>query len=532
MAQTYDAVVIGAGHNGLTCACYLAKAGLQVLVLEQYHRIGGMTLTEEVTLPGFRSDVHAYGYQLANLSPTPHELQLAALGFALIRPEPVFVHAFPDGEMIAFSNDLEKTVQSIARYSQRDAQTWRMLFGAYQAMKPQVIGALFAPPMAFTAQAAQFEQLPGGMDLYRASLQSARSWCDELFESEEMKTLMAAWPMHAGVGPDDGGGANLAFLFVAVMQDLGNNLVQGGMHHLTHALARYLQQHGGAIRTNARVNRILVEDGRAVAVRLDDGEEIQVRGLVASNVDPQQLTLTLLGEAQVGAEITRKMQRYELGDAYLGIYLALDGAVEWQAGPEAGTAGYVHPTPASLESLAQVYVECRAGRLPAAPLLIVGNDSRIDPSRAPAGKHVMKILVANVPYDIKGDATGKISSRHWDAVKEPYADHLLDLLTETYLPDLKSRLLRRVVYSPLDYERGISTSVRGTIVHGAFKPYQLNAMRPIPELGHYRSPVANVYLCGAGSHPGPGVSMAPGRNAAQVICGDLGIDFNRLVTSV
>jgi phytoene dehydrogenase-like protein len=226
------------------------------------------------------------------------------------------------------------------------------------------------------------------------------------------------------------------------------------------------------------------------------------------------------------------MQRYELGDAYLGVYMALDGAVEWQAGPEAGTAGYVHPTPASLESLAQVYVECRAGRLPATPLLIVGNDSRIDPSRAPAGKHVMKILVANVPYDIKGDATGKISSRHWDAVKEPYADHLLDLLTETYLPDLKSRLLRRVVYSPLDYERGISTAVRGTIVHGAFKPYQLNAMRPIPELGHYRSPVANVYLCGAGSHPGPGVSMAPGRNAAQVICDDLGIDFNRLITSV
>jgi phytoene dehydrogenase-like protein len=149
------------------------------------------------------------------------------------------------------------------------------------------------------------------------------------------------------------------------------------------------------------------------------------------------------------------------------------------------------------------------------------NDSVIDPSRAPAGKAVMKMIVHNVPYEIRGDATGKICGRTWDEVKEPYADYLIDHLTTTYAPNLRDVILKRVVHSPVDLERLMLSAVRGTVIHGAFVPYQLGSLRPTPELGQYRTPVPNVYLCGAGSHPGGGITMAPGRNAAHAILADL-----------
>ena len=530
MAKQYDALVIGAGHNGLTCACYLAKAGLKVLILEGYHAIGGMTLTEELTLPGFKSDVHASGYQLANLSPVPRELELARHGLELIEPDLVYAHAFPDGRSVAVSRDLERTVASIGRYSTQDAETWRALVARYHAHKDQIVATLFAPPSSFSAQAAALERTPGGMDTYRFSLQSMRSWVNELFEAEEIKCLFGAFALFMGHTPDDAGGAQSAWLFATVLQSEGNNLVKGGMQHVSRALAASLQSQGGEIRTNARVDQILVRAGRATRVRLDTGEEIAARQLVASSVDPGQLVLRLLGAEIVGQEIATKMQRYEWGDSILVIYTALDGPIVYKAGTQAGAAAHVHLTPPSLDALARASDQCRVGKLPVTPLVVSWNDSQIDPSRAPVGKHLKKFVVLGVPYQIKGDATGRIDGRTWDEVKEQYADYLIDMITADYLPDLNAKLLKRVVYSPLDLERKLSSAVRGTLGHGAMLPYQSGSMRPIPELGHYRSPVANVYLCGSGTHPGAGVSMAPGRNAAQVIYEDLQLDFQATLT--
>jgi beta-carotene ketolase (CrtO type) len=531
MSARYDAIVVGAGHNGLTCACYLAKAGLKVLVLERYHAIGGMTLTEEITLPGFKSDVHASGYQLANLSPVPGELGLAQHGLELIEPDVVYAHAFPDGRGIAVSRNLDRTIRNIERYSKKDAAAWRGLFERYLAGKEKLVASLFSPPPSFAAEAATLERTCGGMDEYRFSLQSLRSWCDELFEAEEVKCLFGAFALFVGAAPDDAGGAQLAWLFATVLQDAGNNLVKGGMQNVSLALAAYLQSQGGEIRTNARVEKIWVTSGRATGVRLDTGEEIPAGQLVVSSVDPGQLALRLLGEEVVGPEIASKMARYEWGDSAFVIFVALDGPVEYKAGPEAGAAAHVHLTPPSLDALAQVFVECRGGRLPAAPLVVSWNDSTIDPSRAPAGKHLMKFVVLSVPYRITGDATGRVRGRDWDQAKDEYADTLIDMIAADYLPDLKSKLLKRVAHSPLDLERKLSSAVRGTILHGAMRPYQTGSMRPIPEMGHYRTPVTNVYLCGAGSHPGPGVSMAPGRNAAEVIYADLNLDFRAKVAT-
>jgi phytoene dehydrogenase-like protein len=185
----------------------------------------------------------------------------------------------------------------------------------------------------------------------------------------------------------------------------------------------------------------------------------------------------------------------------------------------------VHCIPPSLEYVAQMFAEVRAGALPAGPVMIVCNDGAADPTRVPAGKGLGKILVKCVPYEIRDDATGTVSARDWDGAKDAYADHVMAMLARDYVTNLDTAVLDRVVHSPLDQERHISSAVRGTELQGAFLPYQSGAMRPIPELAQYRAPVSNVYLCCAGSHPGPGVSFMPGRNAAQVIHADLGLDF-------
>lgn len=524
MPDAYDAIVIGAGHNGLTCACYLAKAGLRTLVLDQYHTVGGMATTEEITLPGFRSDMHAFGFQFANLSPVPVELELAKFGFELIRPEINYSQVFPDGGILSMHRDVHGTVASIGRYSKKDGATWRRLAEVFLQAKDSIAAWMNSPPESLLDSTQQMARLPHGMDEYRAGLQSVRSWANEQFESEAVRVFLSGFACHASVSPDDAGGGHLAWLFTSLLQCLGNKAVKGGMHHLPLALAAYLESHGGEVRTGARAAKIPVEGGRAAGVRLTDGEEIRVtaNGVVASNADPRQLIVDFLGEENVGSEIVGKMQRYEWGDGYMTIYLALDGPVTYNAGSDAQRSPYVHATTPSLEYLARVYIECRSGQLPAFPFVLMCNDSVIDSSRAPAGKAVMKMIVHNVPYEIRGDATDRIRARTWDEAKEPYADYLIDHLTATFAPDLKSRILKRVVHSPRDLERLMVSAVRGTVIHGAFLPYQIGSQRPLPELSGYRMPVPNVYLCGAGAHPGGGITMAPGRNAARVILADLG----------
>ena len=508
----YDAAIVGAGHNGLTCACYLAKAGLKVLVLERYGTVGGMTISEELAAPGFLSDVHASGYLVAKLSPAPEELGLADHDLKLLTPDPNWAQIFPDARSLTIGRDLEATARSLARFSARDAATWRRLYARYLAAKPAIVAGMNHPPPNFAAEYASADAAGG----YRFRMQSARSWVEENFESPELRLFFASAALHAGLAPDDPLGGEFAWLFLSAVQDVGVSIVTGGMHQVTRALAAVLAEHGGEIRLGAEVAAIEVEQGRGVGLRLAGGERIAVDGPIAVNADPRHLVRDLLGDA-AGAAARDQIDRYEWGPSFFGIYAALDRPVAFKAGREAAAAGYIHASHASIDALAHSFADLRAGLPPTEPMVGIIDEAARDPSRAPVGKGLMKFIVHFVPW--------RPASGDWDALKEGYADSVLAWLDEAFLPGLRARIVARSVQSPLDYQRRMPSAVQGTHQHGAYLPYQIGPLRPIPALADYRTPVANVFLCGAGSHPGSGVTMAPGRNAAQVICAELGRPF-------
>jgi len=505
--KLYDVIVIGAGHNGLTCACYLAKSGMSVLVVEGGTEIGGMTTTREQVHPGFYSDIHASGYQLANLSFAPEELELAKFGLELIRPKVAFGKAFADQTCLCIMADIEDTCASIAQYSQRDADTWRDLFSAYLAEKDDLQRGLQSTPVTESEALEKLEGATGGAESIRFRSQSVRSWASETFESDQMRALMADFAAHAGCTPDSAGGAQFAYLFLSVIQDAGNNAVKGGMGNLPKALSACLDHEGGEIRVNAQVDQICVQGDGVSGVRLSDGSVLSTK-MVVSSVHPRHLVLDLLSDADLDARLVDDMQKYELGDAQMGLYIALSSPVNYAAGSAASEALQVQVMPDTLDALAQAFCDVRANRLPEHPSVFIVNEATADPARVPEEKSLIKVILTTVPYGID-----------WDECREDYAQTVIDQLAAGPIPDLKDKILAVSIMSPADYEADCRSALRGTVGHGAMVGYQLGAMRPTLDMGKYRGPVGGLFLCGAGSHPGPGVSMMPGRNAAQVMLG-------------
>lgn len=519
-----DAVVIGGGHNGLTCACYLARAGLRTLVVERHVVAGGMTITEELTEPGHLSDVHASGYLLARMTPAPDELELARRGLVPIVPDPNWALVNPDGSCLVIHRDARKTAEAIARYSSADAQTWMTMYRRFLEQKPDIVAGMNGPAPDLVAHVDALRRRDASMSGYRFETQSARSWVNETFESPDMRAYLASFAAHGSLSPDDAGGGAYVWMFAMSLQDIGCAIVQGGMQSVSRTLQAALEEAGGEVRTGAEVAEVLFDGDRARGVRLASGEEISARQVVVSNVDPKHLALDLVGRERLGPTVAEKVEAYDWGDAFFGVYASLDGPVEYAAGPEVDGACYVHGG-GPIDELSEAFVQCRGGSLPATPMLGMINESGLDPTRTPEGKHLFKMVAHFVPYEVTGDATGTVGTGPWHDIKDAYADYLIDLVTERYIPTLRERIVTSVAQSPVDYERRMPSAVQGTHQHGGHLLYQHGAMRPVPELGNYRTPFPSLFLCGAGSHPGGGVSMAPGRNAAGVVCQHLGLPF-------
>ncbi|HEX6220919.1 MAG TPA: NAD(P)/FAD-dependent oxidoreductase, partial [Acidimicrobiia bacterium] len=412
--ERYDAVVIGAGHNGLVTAVMLAQAGWSVVVVERNEVAGGAIRTEEVTLPGFRHDLFATNLNLFAGSAffNEHADELVEHGLEFASSNRPFASAFPDSRFVGITTDLEETVGSIETVSKTDAGAWRELWDQFQQISPHLFPLL---NVEMPSSGALWELLRGmrslGMswplELTRMVLQSTREFTEERFESEELRALVATWGMHLDFAPDVSGGA--LFPYLETFADAANGMVlgRGGADVITKSLIGLLEASGGELRLGEPVESVVVSGRSADGVVLESGERIGADKAVVANLTPTVLA-GLLPSGALGDEPSSQVSRYRYGPGTLMIHLAVEDLPNWSAGEELREYAYVH-VGGYLDDMSATYNSAVSGYLPAKPTIVIGQPTTVDPSRAPAGKHVLWVQVRMVPGVIRGDASEEIA---------------------------------------------------------------------------------------------------------------------------
>jgi phytoene dehydrogenase-like protein len=530
MAREYDAIVVGGGHNGLVCAAYLAERFDRVLVLERRHIVGGAAITEEV-FPGFK--YLSLSYVLSLFRPEIiRDLDLHRFGYELI-PMAYSFNPFPDGRYLLLGAGDDHA--EIAKFSERDAEAWPR----YNAMVSKLADVLrpmmnSAPPdldsispsqlleMAPMAKAFQGLSRFARSQFVKAMTMSTSSFLDEWFESEEIKTMLAANGSIGIWGSPSTPGTALVMLHYAIGDVTGKpgtwGLVRGGNGAFSEAIAASARARGVEIRTETEVARIRTRDGSAVGVTLGTGEEIDAP-IVASNADPKRTYLGMLDRAELPADFVIGIERYRTNGNSAKVNFALSGLPSFTALPGNGPQieADIQLGGATREYLERAFDDFRYGEWSREPYMDLVIPSTLDPSLAPEGKHVMSAAVKYVPYDLNGGWS--------DQRKEEFGD-LVVATIERYAPGFSGLILHRQVISTKDYETEYGLT-GGNISHGDMAFDQMFAMRPLLGWARYRSPVRNLYLCGAGAHPGGGIIGAPGRNAAREIIKDSRRRFGR-----
>ncbi len=520
----YDAVVVGAGHNGLAAAVHLAAKGWSVAVIERAAEPGGAVKTRELTLPGFRHDLYAMNLSMFAGSGffAAYRDRLLANGLGFAPAEHCFATAFPDGTWLGVSKDLDTTAGRIAKLSAKDATTWREMVAAFATDAPHIFALLGSPMPSFQTlkslwRAWRAKGTAWMLDTARMMISSPRAFLDARFENEKLKAMAAAWGMHLDFAPDIAGGALFPYLESMANQSLGMVIGAGGADTIIRAMVKTLESLGGKIFANAEVARIRIEAGKATGVALADGREFTARRAVIANIHPKLLFDRLLPDAEGKTPAARRIAALRPGPGTMTIHLALSGFPDWSAGADLKSFAYVHLAP-SLAAMGRTYAEALEGLLPSEPILVVGQPTAIDPSRAPEGKHILWVQVRVLPATIKGDAAGTIAASHWDAAKELYADRVLDLI-ERYAPGLRGKILGRAVLSPLDLERDNPSLVGGDSLSGSHHLDQYFLFRPARGWSRYRTPVAGLYMVGASTWPGAGTGAGSGFMLGKMLAG-------------
>ncbi len=518
----YDAVVIGAGHNGLAAAVHLASKGWKVGVFEGADRAGGAVRTAELTLPGFRHDVYAMNLSLFAGSPffAAHGEGLTRHGLAFVPAPDSFASAFPDGTWLGVSRDLDVTAARIAALSVRDAEAWRSMLATFAGDAPHVfalLGAAMPSRQAARALWAAYRGRGGaGLgEIARLILSSPRDFLDRHFESAKLKAAMAVWGLHLDFPPDAAGGALFPYLESMASQSFGMVIGKGGADTMVSGLVGLLKAHGGQLHLGAPVVRVRSEGRRADGVVLRDGTRVAARRAVVAGVHPANLPALLEGGA--ADALAARLRDFRPGPATMMVHYALDRLPPWAAGPDLHRFAYVHLAP-DYAAMTRVYDQARAGLLPEAPVLVVGQPTALDPSRAPPGRHVLWVQVRVLPGTILGDAAGVIAGTDWDAAKERYADRV-EAMVEGYAPGFRATVLGRAVLSPRDLERDNPNLVGGDSLAGSHHLDQNFAFRPAWGLSRYRTPVDRLHMVGASTWPGAGVGAGSGFILAKRLAG-------------
>ncbi len=518
----HDAVIVGAGHNALAAAVHLASRGWSVAVLEKSDRAGGAVRTEEVTLPGFRHDLYAMNLSLFAGSPflAEHGPGLFAHGLGFAPAENCFASPTRDGRWFGVSKDLATTVARAEAFSYEDAKTWGEMFAAFGGDAPHIF-SLLGSPMSARALAPKLFKIWRAkgvgwlMETTRLILSSPREFLERNFVSPEIRAAMAAWGMHLDFSPDIAGGALFPYLESMANQAFGMAIGRGGADTMIKAMVGRLEASGGSVRLNADVTEILTRDGRATGVRLAGGEQVNAKRAVIAGVTPTALVERLLRGGSGDARYDAAARTFKYGPGTMMMHLAMSGLPDWTAGEDLKRFAYVHLGP-DLEMMSRAYSEAVAGLLPAEPVLVIGQPTAIDPTRAPDGKHILWVQVRVLPTAIRGDAAGAIEITDWDGAKDSDADRVVEII-ERYAPGTRAKILARYVESPADLERRNPNLVGGDSLAGSHHLSQNFFFRPVPGWARWQTPVRDLYAIGASTWPGAGTGAGSGYMLAKTL---------------
>jgi phytoene dehydrogenase-like protein len=514
----YHAIVIGGGHNGLTAAAYLAKAGRKVLVLERRHVLGGAAVTEEV-FPGFKFSVCSYVVSL--LRPEIiRDLDLPGHGLEILPLDGTFT-PMPDGDYLWRVNDHAKTRREIARHSRLDAEAYdeygRAMVEMARFVKP-ILNMTPPDPMSLDPReltkllfvGRRFRAL--GAEDRRNQIQlmtmSAIDFLDQWFETDVLKATMAA----SGIIGTFLGVRSPGTAYVLLHHYMGEidgafrswGFARGGTGAISNAIASAAREAGAEIRTGAAVAHIVVKGGQAVGVALGDGEELKA-DLVLSSVDPRLTFLEFIGPRDLPDDFLAQVRRYKFRGSSGKVNLALDALPDFTCLPGAGAhlRGALSISP-GVEYMERAYDEAKYGAFSRRPYIDMVIPTLTDPSVAPPGKHILSCFVQYAPY--------KLASGTWDEQRDAFGDTVIDTIAE-YAPNIRDVILNRQVLTPLDLEREFGLT-EGNIFQGELTLEQLFFARPVPGWAQYQTPIRNLWMCGSATHPGGGIMGAPGRNAA------------------
>jgi phytoene dehydrogenase-like protein len=519
----YDAIIIGGGHNGLTTAAYLARAGKKVLVLERRHVLGGAAVTEEV-FPGFKFSVCSYVVSL--LRPEIiRDLDLPRHGLEILPLDGTFT-PMPSGDYLWRVNDHGKTHREIARHSKVDAEAYDEFGKAMQAMCRFVKPILsMVPPDPATLNPKELMKLLfigrrfQGMtseDKYnqvQLMTMSAIDFLDQWFETDVLKATMSA----SGIIGTFLGVRSPGTAYVLLHHYMGEidgafrswGFARGGTGAISNAIADAAREAGAEIRTKAPIAQIIVKNGKAKGVVLADGDEIYA-DIISSSVDPRLTFKTFIEAGTLPAEFLEDVNRYKYRGSSGKVNLALDALPNFKAipGPGAHLRGAISISP-SVEYMERAYDEAKYGNFSRRPYIDMVIPTLTDPSIAPPGKHILSCFVQYAPY--------KLASGTWDDQRDAFGDTVIDTIAE-YAPNIRDIILHRQVVTPLDLEREFGLT-EGNIFQGELTLEQLFFARPVPGWAQYNTPIRNLWMCGSATHPGGGIMGAPGRNAALRILG-------------
>lgn len=516
--KRYDVIVIGAGHNGLVCACYLAKEGLDVLVVERRGIVGGAVCTEEI-IPGYRFDVGSSAHIMFRSTPIMEELDLAAHGLEYLAMDPWAYHPIPDSDTgIAFYRDIEKTCASIAAVSPRDADAYRAFVekwailneGVWEAfLKPPTPGNLFGTIFRRNVFSPKSRKLWSSMDTVRQLMGSYGRLIEETFENEHLRAALTWLAAQSGPAPDEIAAADFAG-WQPMIHKHGAWRAKGGSGALTQALAKKFVSEGGTIVLDAPVRR--VRAGFVVETAAGDfcGRK------VVSACHVKTAFLELLDPDLVPSELRRRVEKIRVGNGFgMVVRHAVAELPMWGPSSRAPRVEDYHSglqlLCASREDLRDAHLDYLAGCPPDNPAVLAMTFTAIDPTLAPEGKHTLFAWAQYHPYELR-------NGEHWDAIAEREADKIWETLCRR-APNLRGKRIGRFIQTPLDIERRLALP-RANVMHVEMSFDQMFAFRPLPELSAYRSPVRGFYLTGASTHPGGGVFGASGRNTAHVVLRD------------